>query len=214
MVDSSGAEAKAERIMAAIAARIEETMPAVAAVLAASALSRTPTIDEEYDALMAEEGGSAAVPRSGGRSDDKDDRIRLEKPEVTYLENAVVNPLNVEVTLNSVAFGNLPFLEEMTTYRYTNVKRTGKDTHEQIEHEVGPYFFALEEGGSKTIVPVFPLLNGHKYRLRPVDDNAHPGFDSMPKTFASIPHNIFAPFALLAAAQETLKTALAELNGA
>lgn len=213
VVDSSMAEQKASRIADLIKQKVAETMPVVAARLAAQARMRAPTIDEEYNALMAEPGETPAVPRAGDTSDDKDGRVRMIKPEETYLFNAVVAPANVNWTQNSASIGFLPFLEACTTYRYINLRRTGKHEHEQSEpHLVGPYFSALDEGGSQLIVPVFTLMNGHKYRLRPVDDNEDPGEDSMTKAFR--PHSIFAPFNLLAVARETLTTALAELSGA
>lgn len=204
---------KASRIAELIQQRVTETMPAVAARLAQDAQMRAPTVDEEYNALMAEPGEVPAVPREGDRSADRDDRVRMIKPEETYLFNAVANLANVDWTTNSASIGFLPFLELCTMYRYINLRRTGKDTHEQSEeHEVGPYLDAIIAGGTKTVVPVFTLMNGHRYRLRPVDDNEDPGEDSMTKAFA--PHEMFAPFNLLAVAREILTTALAEMNGA
>ena len=212
VVNSAGAQEKAARISELIRQRIAETMSTVAFQLAADAQMRAPTVDEEYNALMAEPGQEAAVARSGGESADKDGRVRMRKPEDTYLFNAVINPANFEVTENSAAIGFLPFLEKCARYIYINLRRTGKHTHEQsVAHEVGPYLDALIEGGSKLVIPVFTLMNGHKYRLRPVDDNEDPGVDSMTKAFS--PHPMFAPFNLLAVARETLTTALAEMDG-
>jgi hypothetical protein len=212
VVNSAGAEARAASIKALLEQRLAAAMPRVVDALTAIAVAASPSIDEEYDALMAEEGGSAAVPRAGDRSGDKDDRTRLIKPEETYLQNAVANPANCLIDGTSVFFGNVPFLETQTTYNYINIQRTSHREHEEVEHQVGPYLFALLEGGSKTIVPVFAYR--HKYKLRPIDDNKDKGRDSMEKSFASVPHQIFAPFVLLAAARETLTTALAEMNGA
>lgn len=212
-VNSAGAEEKASRIAELIQQKIAETMPVIAAQLALDSQMRAPTVDEEYNALMAESGHEAAVPREGDFSADQDDRVRMIKPEETYLFNAVINPANVKVTETSAAIGYLPFLETCAKYRYINLMRTGKDEHEQMgPHEVGPYLDAVISGGSALIVPVFTLMNGHKYRLRPVDDNSDPGVDTMTKSFS--PHPMFAPFNLLAVARETLTTALAEMNGA
>lgn len=207
MLNSSGAEAKAKRLKELIAEQAAKALEAAAIALKADAVLRAPTIDEEYDALMAEDGGSAAVPRAGDRSADQDGRVRLQKPESTYLQNAIANPENLVIEGMRLFFGNYPFLLSQTMYTYVNRHRVGKG-HEEIEHEVGPYFDTLEQGGSKDIVPVFAR------RLRPVDDNKHPGVDQMHKTFASIPHNIFAPLVLKAVAVQALETALAEMTSA
>lgn len=210
-VDGSGATAHWERLYKIIQDKVSETMPQVAEELGLSALSRAPTIDQEYNMLMAEDGETAAVPRDGDRSGDTDDRIRLDKPESTYMHNAVMAPGNMEWDASNVYFGNIGFLNLCATYRYRNLRRTGKNTHEPSEwHEVGPYFEQLDAGGEKLIVPVFILGNGHKYRLRPVDDEHDPGLDSMHKAFPA--HNMFNPASLESAVRATLRTALAEIG--
>jgi hypothetical protein len=209
VVDSSVAEAHAKRLQTLIQERIAATMPKVAEAVTLSALSRAPTVDEEYAELMAGEGGTVEVPREGNQSADTDGRIRLHKLESTYLENAIPNPENRMILENSVSFGNLFFLNECTKFSYYNKQYIDKHTTElSEEHVVGPYFNGIEYGASANIVPVFILANGHSYPLRPANE-PDPGVPEMVKSFSV--HYMFNPASLESAARGIIKTALAEL---
>ena len=194
--------------MEAIRTKIEATMPLVAEAVTLSAVSRAPSIDSEYNYLMGESGSAPLVPREGDRSGDTDGRIRLQKPEETYLENALISPANIHVGANFVYFGSLVFLMACTTYSYFNKRWIRHDVWElSDEHVVGPYLEQAELGGEKLIVPVF--ISGRPYTLRPANE-PNKGVKSLDKSFPA--HNMFARAPLDTAARETITTALAELG--
>ena len=188
-VDSSGAESRAQRLFETIKEAASSGISNARDLLLESAMSRTPSVDQEYNILMVGEGGTSPIPRTAEGSADDDpngaQRRRLIKSENTYLQYVVPSPQNQELLLESdtptLRLGNLALLETNTTWGYQNWK---KSTGPFPVITKGPYFRNFEYGSSSLIVPVFS--GTQKYRLRP-------DYDSYPASMlkAVRPHNIF-----------------------
>lgn len=218
MVTSSGAQAKIERLMTLISRTVDGALPEVAVALALNAQTRAPSVDSEYNELMAGSGEQAMVPRSGDRSADTDGRIRLEKPESTYIWNTIVSPVNFQINGHMLRFGNLMWLNENAYFSYTNLRAVGghgKNHVTEYETETyrkSGYFEAFEYGSVGSSAMVYPshqLQNGHAYPLRPGEgpDGAK---TSMYKPISA--HFMFMPFLLKEVADLTLTTALRKIE--
>jgi len=147
-VTDSGARQKASEMIAALREHIAAAMPNMAEVIQKIVVERSPTIDEEYAALMVGDGNPsnvALVPRGPGGSADSDlPRRRLIKDESTYLQMINASPANKMTDAENLRFGVgfLPMLLENTRYKYINVQ-AGAPVE---KNGPGPYFGAFEFG--------------------------------------------------------------------
>jgi len=169
-VIDTGATEKTDRLLEDLERAVVGALPELLDALLADVRTRTPTVDEEYQALMLGEYGNedlTLVPREGDRSADTDGRVRLYKPVQTYLEYAINSPQNIEVdeTTHWVQVGNLAFLESQSYFDYQN---EGHDPHTK-----GPYFEAFETGSDPgpTVTPRFTGKGpSGSYPLTPNED--------------------------------------------
>lgn len=155
-----------------------------AKAMQADALSRTPNKDEEYKALMVgdhDEGDY--TPRDGDSSADQDGRVRLQKPEDTYLEETVAGEQNVFVdeTALRAGVGNVEWLRSNSWFEYRNAMYMdtgdGKVAVPGEPIRKGPYFDAFEYGSVKVVTPRWRRADGGFYPLRPEEDRKEAAMD-------------------------------------
>lgn len=209
-VNSDNAREHADRLKELIKKTVSESMFEAGVAMLKVAADRAPSVDEEYNELNAESGGTALVPRSGDTSSDTDGRTRFIKPEVSYLKNAIPNTSNMRVLKSRVRVGNLTFLNNVTKFKYRNLGAGGGT----IENTVGPYFQMFEGGtagaaveGGITTFTVVPRKDS--YPLRPGE-----GPDGVRKTMIKSIRGraMFSPLVLGKAASAVIKKALAEIG--
>lgn len=161
-VDASGALRKCREIEGWLReTAIPDVLEAAQIAAVASALERSPSIDEEYRELNAPAGGEAYIPRAGGRSADPEDygRVRFQKPEDTYIQRLIPNPLNMQIEGPRFSFGRISFLSENTYFSYINATK-GDPRKAETGKTAGPYFvtnyFMRFEGGASGDFVVTP----------------------------------------------------------
>lgn len=215
MVNSSGAEAKAEKIIEEIRLRIKERISEVGAKLQAEVLAHAPTHDQEYETLMIGDQPDSAVeliPLSGDHSSDPDDRVRFSKTPNSWISDTVMEPANLvvrfeDVGMIAVAIGNLALHEENSVFTYQNEKNPAPVT-------VGPYFMAFEAGSvtagwRETVTPRGVGAKGVPYPLRPDADPTHKPFSMYKPIF---PRGMYSVSVLESVARAALIEIMQEIN--
>lgn len=214
-VDSSGAEAKAQRMISELRLRIAERMPGVASELQSAVAARAPTHDEEFATLMIGDQPSGEVdliPLAGDQSADPDDRIRFSKAPGTWILDTVISPANVRVLTDNpsmiqIAIGDLALHETNSVFTY-------KDEKVSTFSPVGPYFQAFEfgsvtSGWNETVVPRGTGAKGVPYPLRPDADPSHRPFSLFKPIF---PRGMYNMSALESVARAALDAVMQEIG--
>src|SRR5271165_3524385 len=176
-VNDQGAKDKTEALLAHVRDQIQETLPTLVDQLLALAVERAPTPEEEYTALMVGDGNPSGVdyvPLSGRRSADPDNRIRLDKADWLWIQEAILSPENFYVrsyvNKHEFGIGELGWLSSQSYFQFTNIT-AGSDEADAPAGDTfinGPYFEAFEFGQlgelkEKTVT----TAHGDNYLLRP-----------------------------------------------
>lgn len=165
---------------------LESQWPEITAVMISDVLSRTPSIDEEYEALMGVGTADKPVdppPLDGDESGESDKpRTRFRRTPGLWLQELVamegVGYMSDAGAL-SISLGNIPQLEELSKFSWVNVR--GRTVHfgrvmnegDTEEHTSNYGTWSFFEYGTPHHISPIEAGDKRPYYLNPDEEHSH-----------------------------------------